>query len=145
MERETTKHGPRLDDELKRETRSIEQGAPVEARAEEWREHEPSADAEPGVDARPAVPGSLGADEVEARRELSRHLRSTAFPADRRRLLAEAEDQNAPAPIREALQRLPDGATYATVHEVWAALHGHEDVREAAAHEPLWGDSGSPE
>ena len=144
MERETTKHSPRLDDELKRETRSLEQGSPVEARAEEWREHEPSADAEPDVDARPVGSG-LGADGVEARRELSRHLRPSAFPADRGRLLAEAEDQSAPEPVREALRQLPDGVTYATVHEVWAALEGHGDVREAAAHEPLWGDSGSPE
>lgn len=145
MERETTKHGPRLDDELKRETRSLEQGAPLEARAEEWREHEPPADDERDADARPGVPGGLGADDVEARREVSRHLRPSVFPADRARLLEEAEGQNAPEPVREALRRLPDGITYATVHEVWAALEGHEDVREAAAHEPLWGDSGSPE
>ena len=36
MRRETTKHGPRLDDALERETRSLEQGAPIEPRVEEW-------------------------------------------------------------------------------------------------------------
>jgi hypothetical protein len=39
MLRDTTKQGPRLDEELKRATRSLEQGAPLEARAQEWREH----------------------------------------------------------------------------------------------------------
>lgn len=137
MERETTKHGPRLDDALARETRSLEQGAPLEPRAEEWREHEPPGELDRDVDGRTAPPGALGSDPVEARRELSRHLRLTAFPADRRALLAEAEDQQAPEPVLAALRRLPEGPTYGTVHEVWAALAGYEDVRAAAAHEPL--------
>lgn len=137
MERESTKHGPRLDDELKRETRSLEQGAPVEARAEEWREHEPSGEQDPHVDARGGAPGALGSDPVDARRELSRHLRSSVFPADRERLLAEAEEQEAPEAVRSTLRTLPGGVRYATVHEVWAALEGFSDVRDAAAHEPL--------
>jgi Protein of unknown function (DUF2795) len=135
--RDTTKHGPRLDEELKRETRSLEQGAPIEPRAQEWREHEPSGDLDREVDARPRRPGSLGGDEVEARRELSRHLRASVFPADRAALLAEADEQNAPRPVTDALGHLPDDQTYATVHEVWAALKGYGDPRAAAAREPL--------
>ena len=137
MKRETTKHGPRLDDALERETRSLEQGAPLEPRVEEWREQEPSGDLDRDVDALPSQPGTLGSDPVEARRELSRHLRRTAFPADRDGLVAEAEGQNAPAPVLAALRRLPAEATYATVHEVWAALGGSADVRDAAAQERL--------
>jgi hypothetical protein len=137
VNRETTKHGPRLDDELERETRSIEQGKPLEPRVEEWREQEPSGELERDVDEAPTPPGELGSDPIEARRELSRHLRRTAFPADRDALLAEAEAQNAPAPVLAALRRVPADATYATVHEVWAALEGSDDVRDAAAHEPL--------
>jgi len=137
MDRETTKHGPRLDDALKRETRSLEQGAPVEPRVEEWREHEPSGEEDRDVDARLNTPGALGADAVEARRELSRHLRATAFPADREALLSEAHDQRAPEAVLDVLRRLPGGETYRTVHEVWAALKGYDDVRDAAAHEPL--------
>jgi len=34
-ERGSDKHGPRLDDDLHDDTRSLEQGAPVEARVEE--------------------------------------------------------------------------------------------------------------
>jgi hypothetical protein len=32
---------------------------------------------------------------------------------------------------------LPRGIFFATVHEVWAALVRYDDMREAAAHEPL--------
>ena len=139
MRRETTKHGPRLDEALARETRSLEQGAPIESRVEENREQEGPGDFEPDVDARTAPPGALGADDVEARRELSRHLRPSVFPADRERLVAEAVGEHAPVPVVEALHGLRPGIEYATVHEVWSALHGAEDVRDDVAHDPLSG------
>jgi uncharacterized protein DUF2795 len=137
MTRDTTTHGPRLDDELKRETRPLEQGAPLESRVEEDREKEAPGELDRDVDSRTGVPGALGHDPAEARRELSRHLRLTAFPADREALLAEAREQDAPEPVLAALRTLPAGPTFGTVHEVWAALEGYDDVREAAAHEPL--------
>ena len=40
MERGSDKHGPRVDEELDHETRSLRQGAPVESRVEEHREQE---------------------------------------------------------------------------------------------------------
>jgi Protein of unknown function (DUF2795) len=137
--RESTKHGPKLDDALKHETRPLEQGAPIEARTQESREAEGPADDERDVDSRTAPPGALGSDAVEARRELSRHLRSSAFPADRDALLAEAEEQNAPEPLVAVLRSLPAGESYATAHEVWAALEGHDEPDEAARTEPLSG------
>lgn len=139
MRRETTKHGPRLDEALARETRSLEQGAPIESRVEEGREHEGPGDFDPDVDARTAPPGALGADDVEARRELSRHLRPSVFPADRDQLVAEAVGEHAPVPVLEALRELRPGVEYATVHEVWSALNGATDVREDAARDPLSG------
>jgi hypothetical protein len=137
MTRESTKHGPKLDDAMKHETRSLEQGAPVESRVQESRESEGPGDLERDVDARTAPPGALGSDSVEARRELSRHLRLSAFPADQADLLAEAEQQNAPEPVLAVLRTLPSDTTFETVHEVWAALEGYDDPRDAAAHEPL--------
>ena len=135
--RESTKHGPRMDEALKHETRSLEQGAPIEARTRDDREKEGPADSDRDVDVHTAPPGSLGSDPVEARRELSRHLRSSVFPARREDLLAEAESQGAPGPVHQALRRLPADTEFRTVHEVWAALEGSSDVRAAAAHEPL--------
>jgi Protein of unknown function (DUF2795) len=137
MTRESTKHGPRMDDALEHETRSLEQGAPIEARVEERREAEGPAELERDVDARTAPPGALGSDPAEARRELSRHLRPSAFPADGEALVAEARAENAPEEVVGVLRSLPENETYATVHEVWASLEGHDDPREAAAHEPL--------
>jgi Protein of unknown function (DUF2795) len=135
--RESTKHGPRLDDELKHETRPLEQGAPVESRAREDLEKEAPGDSERDVDARTAPPGVLGSDPVEARRELSRFLRLSAFPAGRDALLVEAESQQAPGPVVAALRELPAGETYDTVHEVWAAISGYDDPDAAARTEPL--------
>jgi hypothetical protein len=137
MTRDSTKHGPRIDEALKHETRPLEQGAPLESHVREDLEKEGPADDERDVDSRTAAPGSLGSDPVEARRELSRHLRRTAFPSDRDGLVLEAEGQNAPEPVLRALRSLPAGDVYTTAHEVWAALDGYEDVHEAAATDPL--------
>jgi uncharacterized protein DUF2795 len=124
MERQSTKHGPRLDEELKRETQSLERGAPVEAHVEEEQEHEPAADGEPEPSARPAPPGALGPDERTARTELSRHLRPSVFPAARESLIDEAAENDAPELVLAALRRLPAGVTFATVYDVWESLGG---------------------
>jgi hypothetical protein len=137
----SNKHSPRIDDQLAHETESLTRGAPIESRVEEGREQEGPGDEDRDTDARTGPPGALGADEVEARRELSRHLRPSAFPADREGLLAEARDQNAPGPVLAALERLPDGIEYGTAHEIWAALDepgtDPDEIRERARHEPL--------
>jgi hypothetical protein len=113
MERQSTKHGPRLDEELERETESLVRGAPVEARSDEGREKEPLADDE------------LPSDPVLARRELSRHLTLSVFPAQRQELLEEARRNQAPGPVLALLEALPPEARFGTVHEVFdALLHG---------------------
>jgi hypothetical protein len=40
MDRGSDRHGPRVDDELDRETKSLQRGAPVESRSEEFRQQE---------------------------------------------------------------------------------------------------------
>ena len=99
MERRSAKHNPRLDDELKKEVQSLERGAPLEARRDEYREQEGAADGEREPSARTSPPGSLDLGDPDARTELSRHLRLSIFPADRDRLLAEAGDNDAPQPV----------------------------------------------
>jgi hypothetical protein len=126
-----------MDEALKDETRSLEQGAPIEARSREDLEKEGPADSDRDVDVHTAPADALGSDPVEARRELSRHLRQSAFPAGRDGLLAEADDQKAPEAVLGVLRRLPADVEFRTVHEVWAALEGYSDVRQAAASDPL--------
>ena len=120
--REPTKHGPRLDEALKHETEPLEHGGSGEARAREDLEKEEPAGSTPSA--------------VEARREVSRHLRSSVFPADREALLEEAAAQRASDGVLEQLRALPRGVEFAMLHEAWAALEGHSDPR-AAALEPL--------
>jgi hypothetical protein len=64
--------------------------------------------------------------------ELSRHLRTSAFPAARDGLLAEATTQHATPAMLDILGTLPTGQVFADVREVWASLDGHDP--HAAAH-----------
>jgi len=135
---------PRLDDELKRETESLVRGAPVESRIEEERLKEAEGDDEFAPGDYPVPPGGLGVDDVDARREVSRHLRPSAFPGDRTRMLAEAVENKAPPQLLRALEKLPPDVAFHTAHEVWIAIadpeiarQGSDDLREAAAQDPL--------
>ena len=130
MERRSTKHSGRLDDELKKEVESLERGAPVEAHSEEFRDQEGPGDDERLPSSRTAPPDELGPDDVAARTELSRHLRASVFPADREALLAEARENNAPDAVIAKLSGLPAGHTFATVYEVWEALGGAVEMDE---------------
>lgn len=123
-ERDSTKHSPRLDEALKKEVGSLTHGSPAESRKEEWREQEGAADGEREPSSRTADPAALGPDGPSARAELSRHLRLSAFPGDREALLAEAEENDAPETVLSALRQLPEGASFATVYDVWEALGG---------------------
>jgi hypothetical protein len=133
MERGNTKHGPRLDEEMAHEVRTHLQGRGPGGRAEEWREPEPAGEDQPGTGWIPGgtrnsraggAPGGLTADEVEARSRLGRHLDLSALPGDRAMLRRSAEEHQAPDDLLAELDRLPDGVTFRTVNEVWAAL-GH--------------------
>jgi hypothetical protein len=113
----STKHAPHLDEELKKEAEPLLQGAPGEARPDE----DPSREGA-GEDEQPsALEGSFG------RRELSRHLRLSAFPADKAGLLREAEENDAAESLLDLLRALPEGTRYGTVYEVWEALGGETE------------------
>ena len=127
MKRDTTQHAPRIDDEMKKEVRSLTHGSPVESHKEEFREQEGPADDERVPSSRTVDPRALGPDDASARAELSRHLRASVFPADRDALLAEAEENDAPTPVLAVLRQLPSDSTYGTVYEVWEALGGRVD------------------
>jgi hypothetical protein len=149
MERGSTQHGARIDDELERETRSLVQGSPVESRVEEGFEKEGPADGEPVPDARiagdrpPPVP-AMSRDEVEARSELARHLEPHRFPARPAELVAMATEQHAPDDMVVTLAALPD-QTYETVGEVWVALGGHHEGRGSGTAAPTTSIGPEPE
>jgi hypothetical protein len=122
LDRGSTKHGPRLDEQMEQETRGLTQGRPTDARAEEWHEPEPFGEDQPDV--RPHMGGSptgMTPEERDERSDLGRYLRRSVFPADRDALVAEARENQAPDHMVSLLRRLPEGTTFQTVAEAWAA------------------------
>ena len=125
-ERGSTHHSARVDEELHKETESLLRGSPVEACAQDWRRMEPPADGEPLPDAHVTV------DDVELRSLLATSLRPSAFPGDRARLLAVAEQEHAEDRILEWLGSLPATQTFPNVEAVWEALGGARERRDAS-------------
>jgi hypothetical protein len=139
MERQSDKHGPRLDEAMEHEVESITRGAPIESRTDPGREMEDAGDGEPmaegvieALDASPsAVADSLTHFDVRRRSELAISLRPSVFPATRDTLVECARDEGAAPDLVEALTRLPLARTYRTTEEVWEALGGHREHRTA--------------
>ena len=133
MERGSDRHSPRVDEQLAHETRSLQQGAPIESRVEEHREQEGPGDGQPTPDARlsggKATAASLDLDDAETRANIARFLDPRAFPADREALLADAEGNQAPADVLQRLEALPAGRAYDNVQDVWSALGGTVEHR----------------
>src|SRR5690242_21386028 len=98
MERESTKHGPLQDDELKHETGPLEHGGPRRPHIEEWREVEPSGDI-PVAERQAPEPDDAEAQDIALRSELARLTTNDEFPAGRDELLARLEDKDAPAAL----------------------------------------------
>jgi hypothetical protein len=122
MQRGSDKHGPLADEQLKDEIEPLERGAPVSARVEEFRDPEGAGDREPEPDAR------LTVDEAELRSSIARWLHRVDYPAPRDTLVAEAERNNAPLAVIDALRRLP-ADVYENVQQIWIALGGAPEER----------------
>lgn len=135
MERRSDKHSRQLDEEMKRETASLRRGAPLEARAEEFREMEGPADGEPTPDSvinsdRELLfpDDAVSPEEANRRAELARRLPMHVFPARPGELMSVAGANHAPDAVCDALARLPD-RLYDNVGEVWEALGGRIEHR----------------
>ncbi len=137
MERVSSKHSPRVDDNLSQEVSGLVQGPGAGgSRVEESRQPEPAGEDQPEPKtvtagaSRGGNPQGMSMDDVEARSRLGRFITMTALPGDRETLVANARENQAPADIVAALESLPDGTRYQTVSEVWAALgHKNETTR----------------
>jgi hypothetical protein len=123
----STKHSPRVDEELEHETQGMMK-AERATRAQEWREVEPQAEGDPDLDANPAgtltggTPVGMDADAVTARAELARWLTRAPFPGSRDDLVQAARDHQAPDAVVAELGRLPDGETFERIGDVVRAL-----------------------
>jgi Protein of unknown function (DUF2795) len=134
MERGSTKHGPRLDQEMAHEVRGIVQSG-VDSRVEEARDPEPSGEDQPATSRVPGgtptggAPPGMTYEEVEGRSRLGRYIPMASLPGDRAALLAGARTMNAPDDVLAELGRLPEGERYETVNQIWAALGHHNEER----------------
>ncbi len=137
MDRGNSKHAPRVDEQMSQEVSGLVQGPGTGgSRVDESRvpepagEDQPEATTAPAGDLRSGSPQGMTSEDVEARSRLGRFITMTALPGDRATLLANARDNEAPADVLAALERLPEGTRYQTVSEVWAALgHKNETTR----------------
>jgi len=123
----STKHSPRVDEELEHEIQGMLKGEHA-TRAEEWREVEPVAEGDPDLTADPSgtlvggTPVGMDADAVIARAELARWLDRADFPNTGPGLVEAAMDHRAPDAVVDELRRLPEGETYERVGDVVRAL-----------------------
>ena len=123
----STKHSPRVDDELEHEIQGMVRGNHA-TRAEEWRDPEPVAEGDPDIDADPSgtlvggTPAGTDAEAVQARAELARWLDRADFPSTGADLVEAARDHRAPDAVVAELERLPDGTTFERIGDVVRAL-----------------------
>ncbi|MET7834458.1 DUF2795 domain-containing protein [Micromonospora sediminicola] len=137
MERGSSKHSPRVDDQMSSEVSGLVQGPGTGgSRVDEFRVPEPAGEDQPEATTAPAgelrtgAPQGMSSQDVEARSRLGRFIGMAALPGDRDTLVANARENEAPADVLAALESLPEGTRYQTVSEVWAALgHKNETTR----------------
>jgi hypothetical protein len=109
MDRGSSKHSPRVDDQMAGEVRGTVQGM-VGGRAQEWKMAEPAGEDQPQVGETPA----------DAFTRFGTYI-GRVFPADRERIAESARDLSAPDDVLDRIDRLPSGTTFQTVKEVWEA------------------------
>lgn len=137
MERVSSKHSPRVDDNMAQDVSGLVQGPGAGgSRVQESRQPEPAGEDQPepktltAGPSRGGNPQGMSMDDVEARSRLGRFITMSALPGDRDTLVANARENQAPDDIITALEGLPEGTRYQTVSEVWAALgHKNETTR----------------
>jgi hypothetical protein len=109
MDRGSSKHSPRVDDQMADEVRGTVQGI-VGARVEEWKMAEPSGEDQPRV-------GELADDALS---RFATYI-GRIFPADREAIARNARENEAPDDLLARIDRLPPGQVFANVAEAWRA------------------------
>ena len=123
----STKHSPRVDEELAHETEGMMRAERSTARRRSGARSSRRLKATP-TSISPdgtlvgGTPVGMDADAVEARAELARWLDRADYPNTGPGLVEAARDHRAPDAVVAELQRLPDGETYERVGDVVRAL-----------------------
>ncbi|WP_344945943.1 DUF2795 domain-containing protein [Sphaerisporangium flaviroseum] len=135
IQRGSSKHGPRADEEQKHEVEGVIRGGGP-TRTEEWRQPEPMQDPEEALKPRryppghePRTPEGISPEDVDRRSTLAAWLSDTRYPAERAALLAHAHARKAPDGLIEMLRDLPSGQRFRNLGEVARALGIGEEHR----------------
>ena len=132
MDRESTKHSPRIDDQMVHESSALLHGRSFDEGREEGFTQEAPDDPGAGRRTEVEIPNSVvQPDEADLRAEVAAALRPSAFPGTAEELRAVAREGFAHQPVLDLLEALPEG-TYATVAEVWEAVGGQTESREGS-------------
>ncbi|WP_433478902.1 DUF2795 domain-containing protein [Spirillospora sp. CA-142024] len=134
MPDKSDKHGPKLDEEIGRETQGMVRGGHP-THAEEFKETEPFSDDHPADPTAPAAgeregsPPGMSAQDVEGRSALARMLTGVRYPARPNELVRHAAEGGAPDAAVEQLRTLPR-REYENVADVAEELgYGREERR----------------
>ncbi|MEU8801789.1 DUF2795 domain-containing protein [Spirillospora sp. NPDC048819] len=134
MPDKSDKHGPKVDEEIGRETQGMVSGGHP-TRAEEFKETEPFSDDHPADPTAPAAgvregsPPGMSAQDVEGRSALARLLTGVRYPARPNELIRHAAEGGAPDEAVDALRTLPR-REYENVADVAEELgYGREERR----------------
>ena len=134
MSEQTSKHGPRQDENLEHETRGLVQGG-KSTRAEEWRDPEPAGEDQTMADRdfmpedRRSTPAGMSVSDVDERADIAQVLGTRAFPADRDGLVTIAEENQATERVLNRLRSLPAGQTFENMQEVARAAGLHVETQ----------------
>jgi hypothetical protein len=126
MDRGSSKHSPRLDEQMAEEVEGTVQGI-AGARAEEWKMAEPSGEDQPQTTVAPddgyglGEPAGVGNPDAEDLSRFATYIGRSALPGNRAALEESARELEAPDDVLDRLRRLPGDTTYQTVTEVWRA------------------------
>ncbi|GGQ41049.1 hypothetical protein BKA00_001275 [Actinomadura coerulea] len=134
MPDKSDKHGPKLDEEIGRETQGMVSGGHP-THAEEFKETEPFSDDYPADPAgatagdREGSPPGMSARDVEGRSALARMLSGVRYPARPNELVRHAAEGGAPDGALDQLRTLPK-REYENVADVAEELgYGREERR----------------
>ncbi|TYC07667.1 DUF2795 domain-containing protein [Actinomadura syzygii] len=134
MREQSDKHGPRLDDEIGRETQGMVSGGHP-THAEEFKETEPYSDDYPAdpetasASDREGSPPGMSGQDVASRSALGRMLSGVRYPARPNELVRHAAEAGAPDDAVDDLRGLPK-REYENVADVAEELgYGREERR----------------
>ena len=120
MDRESSKHGPRLDEEMAHETEDLVRSGHA-THTEEWRQPEPVDEVHQHRTVGDGPPGGPSTEDIEIRSMLAQTL-NTCFPADTATVRRRAEEADLPEPVSAAIAWLPAGQRYGNVGDLARAL-----------------------